>query len=63
MTKFNSSCQTSIDSKLLARRCKLSKQELETIEKLDGGFQIICPFLSYIGNRTSRKLVINRKHD
>ena len=45
ITKFNSSCQTSIDSKLLARRCKLCKQELETIEKLDGGFQILCPFL------------------
>ena len=45
LTKFNTSCQTSIDSKLLARMCILCKQESETIEKLDGGFHKLCPFL------------------
>ena len=45
LTKFNSSCQTSIESKLLAQRCTLCKQEIETIEKLVEVFKKYVPSL------------------
>ena len=45
LTNFDFSCQNTIDNKLIARRCLLCNQESETIEKLNGSFQKLTPFL------------------
>ena len=45
LTNFDVGCQNSIDNKLIARRCLLCNQENETLEKLNGSFQKLTPFL------------------